>query len=158
MKNKFWVIRDTREKVGFWDFPAEDKCLGTKSEVLKTGDYCVEGYEDILCIERKKTVSELLGNSTQKRFKDVIKRMESFKYKFIILEFDISTINRFPLDSGIPKSLWPKVSWVKPSYLLRYISELLIQHDIHVIFAGTKNNAEKIAYSIFKRVIEHEKR
>lgn len=156
MKKKFWVIRDTREKVGFWDFPEDDRCYGTKSLKLDTGDYSIEGYENILCIERKKTVSELVNNMSEKRFKDVLARMGTYKYKFIILEFDLTDIARFPVGSGIPKSKWGLVSYIKPAFLLRYISELYINHGIQVILASDKINAEKISYSIIKRVIDNE--
>jgi ERCC4-type nuclease len=156
MKKKFWVIRDTREKVGFWDYPEDDRCYGTKSHKLNTGDYSVEGFENLLCIERKKTVSELVNNISEKRFKDVLQRMSTYKYKFIVLEFDLTDIARFPVGSGIPKSKWGYVSYIKPAFLLRYISELCINYGIQVIFASDKNNAEKMTYSIIKRVIDNE--
>lgn len=51
MVDKFSIIRDTREKEG-WNFDFYSSCA-IESRGLKTGDYTLEGLEEILCIERK---------------------------------------------------------------------------------------------------------
>lgn len=67
MAAKFKVIRDTREKVGYWDFVPDDRCSGTIEKAVQTGDYTLVGYEDVLCIERKRNtrrVSRQFGRKT----------------------------------------------------------------------------------------------
>lgn len=155
MVDKFFVIRDTREKVGVWNFPEDDRCLGTKTQTLKTGDYSMEGYEDILCIERKKTVSEFAGNVFQARFKKELIRMEEFKYRFIIFEFAFEDMMKYPVGCYIP-SYKQNFLKVTPQYMLRFVAEMQVVYGIHVVFGNTKMGAEKMAYSIMKRVQEKE--
>ena len=68
--NNFKIIIDTREQQP-WVF--ED--YTTANEKLDTGDYSIEGMEDLLCIERKHSIGEIANNITEPRFKDVISRM-----------------------------------------------------------------------------------
>ena len=89
--NKFLVIKDTRERDG-WYFKESNYCQGMVDKKLDTGDYSVEGLEDVLCIERKGSVSELANNIVDKRFDRELERMRDFKYKFLILEFSINDI------------------------------------------------------------------
>ena len=51
------IIIDTREQKP-WEFPGHT----TAVQKLDTGDYSVEGLEDILCIERKQNTSEFAKN------------------------------------------------------------------------------------------------
>ena len=55
--SKYRVIKDTREKDG-WTFTEYDKCEGMDMDALHTGDYTLKGFEDVVCIERKASVSE----------------------------------------------------------------------------------------------------
>ena len=93
--DKFTVIRDTREKNG-WYFKETEYCQGMLEQKLDTGDYSIVGLEDILCIERKGCVSELANNIVDKRFDRELERMEGFKYKFLILEFSLTDLMNFP--------------------------------------------------------------
>ena len=58
--SKFTVIRDTREKKGHgWWFDESSHCTGTEVKKLDVGDYSIKGREEIVCIERKESVSEI---------------------------------------------------------------------------------------------------
>ena len=70
---------------------------------LDTGDYSVAGLEEVLCIERKKSVSEIANNIVEKRYKDWTKRMSKYKYKFLMLEFDLDDVYRYPRIHDVPK-------------------------------------------------------
>ena len=50
------IIQDTREQSPF-DFSFYD--CDVSIATLKTGDYTIEGYEEIVCIERKKSASKI---------------------------------------------------------------------------------------------------
>ena len=107
-KNKFIVIRDTREKDG-WYFKESDYCEGMVNQKLDTGDYSIQGLEDVLCIERKASVAEIANNIVDDRFTRELDRMSEFKYKFLILEFGVEDILSFPVGSDIPKKSWNKI-------------------------------------------------
>lgn len=148
--NKFKIIIDTREQQP-WEF---QNCA-TASRKLDTGDYSVEGYEDILCLERKKSVSEIANNITEKRFIDVINRMKQYKYSFLILEFDLEDILSYPIGSNVPKHMWNKIK-ISPGFILKHILELQLYHNIKVLFCGCPTNATKIATALMKKVFEIE--
>ena len=66
----FTIIKDTREQDGY-SFAASSSryhtCNGMVSRKLDTGDYSIEGLEDLICIERKGCAEELAQNLGQKK-------------------------------------------------------------------------------------------
>ena len=147
----FNVIIDTREREP-WVLTGST-IEGAIYRKLNTGDYAIEGYEDKLCIERKKSVSELAGNLTQPRFKKELDRMLTYDHRFLILEFSIQQVLDYPIGSTIPKSDWSKTK-VRAPYILSCLSQFQIKYNIHVVFAENAVNAQLIASSIMKRVYE----
>lgn len=148
MSDNFTVIIDTREQMP-WEFGLHV----TAKKKLDTGDYSIEGLEHLLCIERKRSVSEIATNITEKRFKDVLERMNQIPYRFMLFEFDLEDVYSFPVGSDIPKRLWDSLR-VSSNFILKYITMIQVQYGIHVLFCGDSDNAEKLAVSIMKRVYE----
>lgn len=146
--NNFTIIVDTREQKP-WVFSDH----ATAVQKLDTGDYSVQGLEHLLCIERKRNVSEIANNITESRFKDVLSRMSKYRFPFILLEFDLQQVLDFPIGSDIPKSVWPKIK-ISPKYILKCIMEMSLLYNIYVIFCGSKPNAEIYATSIMKKVYD----
>ena len=152
--SKFLVIRDTREKDG-WYFKESNYCQGMIDQKLDTGDYSVQGLEDVLCIERKGSVSEIANNIVDKRFDRELDRMKEFKYKFLILEFGIKDIMSFPEGSDIPRAKWNKIR-IKGNFILKRLAEIQTKYDIHVITCEDKACAWHMTNSIMKSVFEIE--
>lgn len=142
----FTVVIDTREQTP-WEFSHHT----VANKKLDTGDYSMEGYENILCIERKNGVAELAGNISEKRFQDVINRMTNYKHSYILVEGDYKELMNYPIGSDVPMRLWKKIK-ITPQYILKFISELQIYYNIHVVFCGNADWAQKTALSIMKRV------
>lgn len=147
-KYSFNIIIDTREQKP-WAFAS----CNTIKKKLDTGDYSIEGLEELLCIERKNSVSEIANNISETRFKDEIERMSKYLYRFILLEFSLQDVLDYPKGSGVPSRLWNKIK-IRPLYILKYLTELQTKHDIHVIFCDNPVAAEEMAFSIIKRVNE----
>jgi len=147
----FNVIIDTQEKTP-WQFTsvAIGKVI---NKHLTTGDYTVEGLEDKLCIERKKSVSEFATNCTEKRFENELLRMQKFPHAFLVFEFGFNEINAYPINSGVPKNMWKKLR-VKAPYIRKRMSEIMVLDNIHIVLASNAFDAAEIATSIMKRVIE----
>lgn len=146
------IIIDTREQKP-WEFPDHSTAVAK----LDTGDYSLEGLEDILCIERKRNVAEVANNIVEKRYDDWTKRMAAYKHKFLILEFPLSYVYSFPVNSGMPKYLWSKTR-ISPKFIIKKLTELQIYYDIHVIFCDTIESASKIAEAIMYKVYSNEQR
>jgi ERCC4-type nuclease len=117
------IIIDTREQKP-WEFPGHT----TAVQKLDTGDYSVEGLEDVLCIERKQNTSEFAKNIIEKRYDDWTERMSKFKYKFLLLEFSLSDV------------------------------ELSMLHNIHVLFCDSSYTASKFAETIMYKVYSNERK
>ncbi len=147
----FNVIIDTREKTP-WNMTnacsSIDDIITTK---LPTGDYAIEGMEDVLCIERKRSVSELANNITKDRFWNEMERMKKIPHSFLVLEFSIDDILKFPIGSNVPKNMWSKIR-VKGQYILLKLSEIQVDYGIDVVFCGDTDNAIKISTNIMQRV------
>lgn len=149
----YTVIRDDREKKKkgwIWgQFPSN---AGTVVQRLKTGDYTLKGYENVLCIERKGSVKELATNLHQKRFMESLKRMEQFPVKAVILEFDFADLTDWPKSSGLPPHKMPKHLSYPGCVLAAFWKVQMKFPTIPFIFAG--NSGKEAASSLFKRVVE----
>lgn len=142
----FTIIIDTREQHP-WEFPNNAKA----NKKLDTGDYAIEGLENILCIERKNGIAEIANNMTEPRFQDVIERMKSYKHAYILIECSYEQLMNYPIGSDVPKRAWSKIK-ITPAFILKFLTELSVHHNIHIIFCGNPRWAEKTALSIMKRV------
>ena len=120
----FTVIKDTREQDGYF-FKQYKSCSGMIEQKLDTGDYSILGLEDKICIERKGCVEELAVNLGQKKhaFLDEIERMSSFPHKFLILEFSLEDLVRFPEETRIPIKNKASVK-ITGKYMLKCIFEI----------------------------------
>ena len=144
----FTIIVDTREQKP-WLF--EDHIVANKK--LDTGDYSLEGFEHLFTIERKRSVSEIAGNISERRFDNELDRMRDFKHKFILLEFNLSDVLSYPVGSTVPKKLWDNLK-ITGKYILKYLTDISMKYDIHIIYCGSTSNAEEMALSIMKRIVE----
>lgn len=147
MSENYTVLVDTREQQPH-SFHDEERCTATISATLETGDYTLRGLRDKLCIERKGSVSELASNITQKRFYNELERMKSYKYRYIICEFFLGDILRYPIGSGIPKF---KLKYIKvtPNFILSSIHRISNEYGVNVVFCGDRGSAHKFMISLF---------
>jgi len=152
------VIRDTREQKGYgWIFDPHvpdrrpPRCEGTVVETLRTGDYSLVGYTDILAIERKHGFSELwinYGKNKRKAFEEEMERMSKIKHSYVIIE---SSLTSDVLELSPPQF----TKGVPGKSLIRWLMNLSIKYDVHFIPAG--ECGKKVAQMIFEEVIRTEK-
>jgi ERCC4-type nuclease len=147
-KDPFTIIVDTREQLP-WEFGFHI----TAKKKLDTGDYSIEGFEHLLAIERKKSASEIANNITESRFKDVLDRLGRIPHSFILMEFDIEDIYNFPVGSDVPKKLWDKLK-ISGNYIMKDLVEAQLNHNIHILYCGCAETAERVAVGIMKRIYE----
>jgi hypothetical protein len=147
-QDPFTIIIDTREQMP-WEFGLHT----TSKHKLDTGDYSIQGFEKLFTIERKRSVSEIANNITEHRFKDVLNRMGQIPHAFMLMEFDLEDIYQFPVGSDIPKKMWDKLK-ISGNYIIKYLVEAQLNHNIHILFCGCAENAERAAVGIMKRIYE----
>jgi len=151
------VIRDTREKKNHgWIFEKHapkrrpPRCLGYTDSKLDTGDYSVQGYEDILTIERKYGLGELWINylSGRDRFENECARMSEIKYRAIIIETFLS--------KEIMEFSPPQVKTFMPGrVIVKWLTSLSLRYNIPVYFDGELG--KKRAQYIFEEAIREER-
>lgn len=150
----FIVIKDTREQDGYY-FGAFNACAGMIDYKLDTGDYTIQGLEDKICVERKGCIEELAVNLGQKKhaFLDEIQRMKPFPHKFLVLEFSLEDLIKFPDETRIPVKNKASLK-ITGKYMLKCLMEFELYENVHVLFCGNKHNAFLAVSSLFKRVNE----
>lgn len=152
---EIYIRRDLREKDGQgWYFDSEDKkpgkvrILGTTFESMDAADYSIQGYEDLVRIERKMGFRELFTNlfdkDNKERFEIELTKLSSVKYKYLIVE---SSINEDIMSLSVPqyKGYGPPTSKI-----INMLYEYQLDFDIIPIFAG--DCGKKIAAQIFKSI------
>lgn len=148
-QTKYEVIRDQREKANVWNFPPSNYCVGTTEAFLLSGDYTIKGLENVFTIERKASTGELSGNITDPAFERELDRMDKMEHSFLIFEFTLDDVYKFPYNSSIPSKIWPKLK-VSSNYIIKRLIEIETNHKVKVIFAGDK--ASDYAQRIFKEM------
>lgn len=153
----YHVIRDTREqKEGAgWIFTKTANCTGMTEKKLDTGDYTIVGYEKTFVIERKGALTEWAHNVNEARFTKELERLEKFDQAFIILEFTLEDLMRWPHGCNIPKERLKDIR-MNNYFLLKKTCEIMTQYKTKIIFAG--RHGKEIAASLFKRVMENDKK
>jgi len=129
--SKFTIIRDSREKKGCgWSFKASANCDGMVIKKLDTGDYSIEGYEDLIMVERK-TIPDLWGSLGQwrERFMKEMDRALEFPVRYLIIEGTLSDINK-----GF------RYSKLRPEFILASLISLEVKYGIHVIFTNKRKD------------------
>ncbi len=150
---KYIVIRDTREQTG-WIFKESEHCYGTEVGTLKTGDYTLKGYEDLLCIERKGCITEFANNLVKEydRFCRELERMESdHKHCFILLEFPIDDLINYPRSVSLPPKIKRRIK-VRGTLLLKRLLDIQMKYKVKILFCG--EHAQDVATTIFKSLIK----
>lgn len=148
------VLQDTREREG-WDFTFHG--FAQANYKLKTGDYTLVKYRNVLCIERKRSTGELslnLGKKSSAFFKE-LERMKAYPYRYIVFEFSEQDVERFPENSGIPKKFHAELR-ISANFMKSCIAKMKSDYDIEVIYAGNKDNAMNETIKIFNKVIEED--
>lgn len=81
------VLVDTREQSPFTFARFDNWITGSKLSTLATGDYSIEGMENLVCLERK-SLNDLVGTLMHQRprFFRQLERMQAFPYRAILIE------------------------------------------------------------------------
>lgn len=130
------VIVDTREQLP-WKFPGFEYQV----QALKSGDYSLAGYENQVSIERK-SLNDFIGTLTKgrERFERELKRLESCRYKCVVVETDLAAIFNHEYNSAMT-----------PKSVIGLVLRLMMDYNIPVFFASDRNIAAKFAISFLKR-------
>jgi ERCC4-type nuclease len=142
---KYTICIDSREQKP-WVFPD----IETVTTKLATGDYTLEGFGQEICIERKGNIGEFAMNITEKRFDDVVKRLNEFKHGYLLLEFNMYHLMAFPQSSAIPRSKWPYIK-ITPNFLLKRLLDYQLNYNFKTMLVG--EYGQHVCKRIFDRFV-----
>ncbi len=96
------VLVDTREQLPFDFVAAHPNWIGDQRlATLKTGDYSVEGMEDLLVLERKSLVDAIQSVITRRTaFIRSCERLAAFRWKAILIEATYEDMKSYYRDLG----------------------------------------------------------
>lgn len=132
---EFKIIRDSREKRGF-DLDGPTRVAG-----LKTCDYSLEGYEDMVGLERK-SMDDLIAclGKQRDRFERELVRARDFQYSAVIVEGTFAD-----LASG------RYTSRLHPNSAVESISAFEVRYKIPFLFCGTQALAARKCESLLRK-------
>ncbi len=141
----FTIIVDSREQkpYSFTGYTCNVKRSG-----LKTGDYSIEGYESVICVERKskEDLYSSLGNS-RKRFEAEFQRMSEYEYRALVVEATLQ-------DLMIP----PNYSAMTSNSVINSVISWGIRYGVQVYFAGSRILGECLTYRILEKFLYNKNR
>ena len=87
------ILIDTREQLPYTFDDYKNWIGNTDSTALKTGDYSVEGFDNIIALERK-TLADIVGSlmNGRERFLNEMERLAQFRYKCLCIEASRTSI------------------------------------------------------------------
>lgn len=149
------IIVDTREKKPFkfsWAV-SHKQIAGVISDKVDAGDYTIKECPNLIAIERKQDVAELYGNLVGKekyeRFIREMERLQSFKYKFVVVEDHWESL----FDPQNFKFAQRNKNWA--GYIvMSHIFNIMADYNVHFLFAGDK--AEQITLKLLVKHYERE--
>ena len=145
------ILYDSREKHPYSSFCDKfGNYLECRKVKLDTGDYSIEGLENILVIERKGSLVEFANNIMQDRFDKELERIQSFPFRYIILEFDMDEVMGYPFNQKLPKRVKMGIK-IRGSYILRKIIEYQEKYGVYIIMSGS--HGKETAMAILKNVL-----
>jgi ERCC4-type nuclease len=128
--NNMVVVIDTREQLPYM-FPG----CRVSIRKLDAGDYSLEGYEDVVSIERK-SASDFFGSITQDRdrFERELERLKSYKFKALIIEDEEQNI------------LCPEMygRGIKGNSVYGSIIAMEIKYGLHVYYGSRERCENKV--------------
>lgn len=107
--------------------------VASKYGHLKTGDYSIEGMENLICIERK-SKEDLFGTlaSGRERFEREHERMQEFEFAAVVIECSLS-------DALLDPPVW---SMLKTESVMGYATAWPMRYCIPWVWAGNRATAE----------------
>jgi len=147
--DKIVILQDDREKEP-WTLPWD-----VEVKRLKVGDYTIRGYENVIAVEKKRDLRELLDNLTKQdrpRFKRFLKKMEEVPLKCIVVGEELSyrnithTLQQLKEDSNGRSKL--TIETVK-----YWIVEMSVGYGIPMLFVS-KQMLNDVLRKLFPRMVE----
>jgi translation initiation factor 2 beta subunit (eIF-2beta)/eIF-5 len=138
------ILQDTREQTP-WLFES----YAQKEATLAEGDYAIEGYHNLICIERKRTVVEIAGNlgKNYQRFLNEMNRMQKYRFRYVVCEFTEEMVLIYPKGTNLSKRIVSKIR-MSGKFLMKRINEIIEQYGVEFVFCDNRYEAKNKAVEL----------
>jgi ERCC4-type nuclease len=140
--NDLTIIIDSREQKPY-------KFKNSIVKKLDAGDYSILGFENQIAIERKSKSDAYgtIGNGRDRFIRELI-RLESYKYKAIIIEASLSNF-----------LIQPEFSKMNPKSAINSLISWSIKYNIHILFGDNRRLSKALCQRILEKFwkVENEK-
>jgi len=146
---QFTVLMDDREKKP-WDLPYK-----VERKRLKTGDYSLVGFENVIAIEKKSGLIELLNDLTadyRNTFEKFLKRLSKYPVKCIIVEDTLSELSISRALMHVRKKSGGRARLTSKS-IYYWTAEIAAKYGIPIVFVGKASKAYLLP-EIFRAAFE----
>ena len=140
---------DDREKKA-WDLPYK-----VERKRLKTGDYSLVGFENVIAIEKKSGLIELLNDLTadyRNTFEKFLKRLSKYPVKCIIVEDTLSELSISRALMHVRKKSGGRARLTSKS-IYYWTAEIAAKYGIPIVFVGKASKAYLLP-EIFRAAFE----
>lgn len=140
---------DDREKKP-WDLPYK-----VERKRLKTGDYSLVGFENVIAIEKKSGLIELLNDLTadyRNTFEKFLKRLSKYPVKCIIVEDTLSELSISRALMHVRKKSGGRARLTSKS-IYYWTAEIAAKYGIPIVFVGKASKAYLLP-EIFRAAFE----
>ncbi len=151
--SKIPVIVDSREQK---PWALASSTMTTTTQALSTGDYTIEGMEDVVCVERKQSVAEIAKNITEERFVRELERMTHIRHRFILCEFSMSDIMGYPYNTRLPRYIKRKIK-IRGKYILSCLVKYVRTYGVHIVLCDNRTAARNLGIQILEKVYGYER-
>ena len=146
---QFTVLVDDREKHP-WNLPYR-----TEKKRLSTGDYTIEGFENIIAIEKKSGLIELLNdlaNGYRPTFERFLKRLSEYPVKCIVVE---DTLSNLSIDRALEHIKYKSKGRARltAKTIYYWVSEISCKYGIPIVFVCKKTKLDLLP-EIFRACFE----
>ncbi len=141
------ILYDDRERKPWKIYSLMFKFKRTR---LKCGDYTIEGFEDIVAIEKKSGILELISNLSGKdrpRFKRFLEKLSKYPIKCIVIEDSLSHIEA--AFRSCPRT------HLTPASIYYWLSVITIHYQIPILFVGkNKQQRGELLHYLFTEIVK----
>jgi len=132
------IVIDTREQKPF-------RFEGAVTKALSTGDYRVEGLENIISVERK-SLSDLLGciGQGRERFERELQRLSAMPYPALVIEASLAEVLRGTRHTS-----------AHPSSILGLLVNWSWKYKVGIWFCGNRDLAQMVTERLLIKAAQY---
>ena len=137
------ILTDTREQAPYTFAPPRYEDVIVQAATLTTGDYSLNGLQDLIALERK-SIDDLTGTLTKgrERFERECERGRGLDYFGLIIEASLEDVRSHRYQSQMT-----------PQSLLQSLAAFSVRYGLHVHWCGNRAGGEYMTYSLLAKYL-----